>query len=289
MVAFNSDQTKVVGTNHGRGTWYWDQPAFFQIQFWAPYFSPPASNLGLPWSKVADYEARHPRIPPSTVSAFISARDFQHFSVTFHQLWLKAIAPPDRLRNVPADEQNALYRQVLDFLFNVVGPQWSHNETLSYVLPWRFEGQEQSERESIDYFRVPVSAASVRNLYADSKLSRRTVMLPSRHLVMTTMDAIESLPGLSAAVTRRIQHIRGMLGNNGQQYSIVSHLEAKQTAAEQIEQPESLIQTFLLQTEPPQSIATAENASDGDSDVPFPSDVDATSGDDLRNDSDDSE
>ncbi|KAG6998295.1 hypothetical protein FocnCong_v013533 [Fusarium oxysporum f. sp. conglutinans] len=39
QIAFNCDHTKEVGTSHAQGTWYHAKPSFFQIQYWAPYFS----------------------------------------------------------------------------------------------------------------------------------------------------------------------------------------------------------------------------------------------------------
>ncbi|KAL3584723.1 hypothetical protein FPOAC2_14504 [Fusarium poae] len=44
QIAFNCDHTKEVGTSHAQGTWYHAKPSFFQIQYWAPYFSPPRTQ-----------------------------------------------------------------------------------------------------------------------------------------------------------------------------------------------------------------------------------------------------
>lgn len=44
MVTFNSDYGKEVATNHYRDTWYYRKPGFFQIQYRAPYFSPPQDS-----------------------------------------------------------------------------------------------------------------------------------------------------------------------------------------------------------------------------------------------------
>lgn len=54
LVAFHSDQSKEIGTNRSSGTWYEHQPTFFRIQFWAPYFPPPKSNMGCPWGSIDD-------------------------------------------------------------------------------------------------------------------------------------------------------------------------------------------------------------------------------------------
>jgi hypothetical protein len=43
---FNTDRSKEVGTSRGEGTWYDSRPPFFQIQYWAPYFSPPWRQKG---------------------------------------------------------------------------------------------------------------------------------------------------------------------------------------------------------------------------------------------------
>ncbi len=44
LVTFNSSNTKVVGTNHYQGSWYYRKPTFFQVHFRVPHFSPPQDS-----------------------------------------------------------------------------------------------------------------------------------------------------------------------------------------------------------------------------------------------------
>ncbi|KAM6514439.1 hypothetical protein FALCPG4_015576 [Fusarium falciforme] len=249
MVTFNSDPTKEVGTNRGSGTWFKHRASFFQIQYWAPYFSPPKSALNCPWGSVDDYQHRHPDIPPATTSSAINAIEFQHRSNTFNQLWLRVVSHHDQLHDAKTRERNRVCQEAIQCLLDLVGPQWSYQGDLAYVLPWNFSDQKVENNGYKDPFCVPILTTSAR---FSTHPCQPTILLPSRHNVIVLVDAIESLPRLNQKVLRRVQWIREVLHNNDQQYAIRSHLEAKQRAIDVVTQPNSLIRRFLAQTEPPQ-------------------------------------
>ncbi|KAH6949415.1 hypothetical protein BKA56DRAFT_626373 [Ilyonectria sp. MPI-CAGE-AT-0026] len=215
MVTFNSDPTKEVGTNRGSGTWFEHRAAFFQIQYWAPYFSPPKSALNCSWGSVDDYQHRHPDIPPATTSSAINAIEFQHRSNTFNQLWLRVVSHPDQLHDAKTRERNRVCQEAIQCLLDLVGPQWSYQGDLAYVLPWNFSDQKVESGGYKDPFCVPILTTSAR---FSTNPCQPTILLPSRHNVIVLVDAIESLPRLNQKVLRRVQWIREVLHNNDQHH-----------------------------------------------------------------------
>ncbi|TWU70354.1 hypothetical protein ED733_000091 [Metarhizium rileyi] len=92
MVTFNSNQAKEVGTNHTVGTWYHRKPTFFQMQYWAPYFSPPEDNRDL---RVASM--------PSVTPQVLTAARFQDPGRAAHQYCLRIMDRTEDLRKTGKD------------------------------------------------------------------------------------------------------------------------------------------------------------------------------------------
>ncbi|OAQ58076.1 hypothetical protein VFPPC_11390 [Pochonia chlamydosporia 170] len=182
MVTFNCNQAKEVGTSRTPRTWYHGKPSFFQMQYWAPYFSPPEDN-----------------------------RDLRVES----------------------------------------GPNWGNEDQLDYIVPWQLG--------TADAFRVPLPPAVVAKAGSDSLLSTPTILLPTRDAVVSLLRKIRSCPGLTEGVKKRLKWARRRLDNDGHQYAIPSHLEAKAEAAELTTQSPSLLRQFLAQTEPPERQIFAED------------------------------
>jgi len=70
--------------------------------------------------------------------------------------------------------------------------------------------------------------------------------------VIGMFRAIRSFRGLTTGLQQRLKWARRRLDNNGEQYDIRSHLEAKGEAAQLTSQSPSLLRQFLLQTEAPE-------------------------------------
>lgn len=248
MVTFNSDQTKEVATDRRPGTWH-QRATFFRIQYWAPYFSPPKCASLSSWSSVDDYQHRNPGLPPATISRAINAMEFQNRSNTFTQIWMRLISQHDQLREAKPRERNRICKQAMECLVDLIGPQWSYKGDLAFVLPWKFSESTVGGGQREDPFRLPILTTSAR---FSTKPGQPTILLPSRHNVMALVGAIESLPRLNQTVLQRATWIREVLHNNGQQYELRSHLEAKQREMDIVTLPHSLLRQFLAQTEPPQ-------------------------------------
>jgi hypothetical protein len=249
LVTFNSDRTKEIGTNCSSGTWYTDQPSFFRIQFWAPYFSPPKSNMGCSWASIDDYQCRNPLISPVTASLTLSDEQFQSRADHFQQLWSRFVLNKEDPHQMRPKSRNRRCQEALKCLVDLTGPRWAQGgDDLAYALPWRFYPPRMGD-EYEDPFRIPISSTSVRFAY---KPCRPTIVLPSRHNAVMLMDAIQSLPQLSRRTIQRLRRTQALLITGSEQYDIRSHFEAKERAIEKVTRLDPLLKQFLTQTEPPQ-------------------------------------
>jgi hypothetical protein len=248
MVTFNSDPTKDVAIDRRPGAGY-QRATFFRIQFWAPYFSPPEYTALAPWGSVDDHQHRHPCIPPTAMSRAINVTEFQSHSNSFMQLWRRLISHHNQLREAEIRERNQICKQAMECLVDLVGPQWSHENNLAFIMPWKFCNSTAGDGQREDPFRLPILAKPTR---FSTRPNQPTILLPSRHNVMALVNAIESLPQLDQTILRRAKWIREVLNNNGQQYDMRSHFEAKQREMDDVALPNSILRQFLARTEPPQ-------------------------------------
>ncbi|KAI8648650.1 hypothetical protein NCS57_01476700 [Fusarium keratoplasticum] len=249
LVTFNSDRTKEIGTNCSSGTWYEDQPSFFRIQFWAPYFSPPKSNMGCSWASIDDYQCRNPLVSPGTLSLTLNDEEFQCRADHLRQLWSQFVLQKDSLQQMKPMTRSRRCGDALQCLMDLTGPRWPQSgDDMAYALPWKFYPS-KTGLEFEDPFRVPISSTSVR--FA-SRPCRPMIVLPSRQNVIVLTDAIQSLLQLSRRTIQRIQRVQALLVTSIEQYDIRSHLEAKRRAIEAVTRLNPLLKQFLTQTEPPQ-------------------------------------
>ncbi|KAK9443843.1 hypothetical protein VB005_02367 [Metarhizium brunneum] len=113
MVTFNSNQAMEVGTNHTVGTWYHRKPTFFQMQYWAPYFSPPEDNRDL---RVASM--------PSVTPEVLTAARFQDLGRAAHQYCLRIMDRTEDLMKTGKDTVNSRCRRALRQMTLLAGPTW---------------------------------------------------------------------------------------------------------------------------------------------------------------------
>ncbi|KAH6985462.1 hypothetical protein EDB80DRAFT_822164 [Ilyonectria destructans] len=244
MIAFNSDQWKEVGTNHTRDTWYHGKPAFFQIQYLAPYFSPPQDNCHIRLGSVSSGHRLSEELSPDTTPRVLTAQRFQHLESVVQQDWLRIMGETVELRSGSQDAINRHCRRALRHMTLLAGPNWVSGERLEYIVPWKLG--------ATDSFRVPIPSAHVLTEGSDTLLSHPTIILPTRRNVMRLFDTIRSFSGLSQEIIQRLRWEKRQLHNNGNQYDLRSHLEAKKEAAELTRDSPSLLRLFLSQTEPPE-------------------------------------
>ncbi|KAK2468832.1 hypothetical protein H9L39_19594 [Fusarium oxysporum f. sp. albedinis] len=250
LVTFNSDLSKDLTTDRRLGTWY-QQAAFFRIQYWAPYFSPPDCVDFSSWVSVANHQIQNPYTPSPEICSALNAIEYQDRSNIFTQLWAQLVVRNNLLHRTKAKEKNRICEQAMDCLIDLVGPRWSYRGKIALVLPWRFSDSIIGAERHRDYLRLPILTTSSR---LPSIPSRPTIILPSRHNVMALIEAIESFPRINQEILRRAKWIREMLHNEGKQYAMCSHLEAKQKEMDAVSRPHSLLRKFLAETTPPQSI-----------------------------------
>ncbi|KAH7464116.1 hypothetical protein FOMA001_g17989 [Fusarium oxysporum f. sp. matthiolae] len=248
MVTFNSDGTKDVAVDRRPGIEH-QRPTFFRIQFWAPYFSPPECTAPKSRAPTDCYRHQNPCTPLTAISKSIDAMDFQRHSASLMQLWTRLISHNDQLCQARLKERNRICKELIDCLMALVGPKWSNEDNWVHAEPWRFYGSSMGDGQRGDPFRLPISAISTRTPISPNQ---PTILLPSRHNVMALINAIETVPGLDQTILQQAIWIREMLHNDGQQYDIRSHFEARQREMDDVVQPNSILRQFLARTEPPQ-------------------------------------
>ncbi|KAH7109324.1 hypothetical protein EDB81DRAFT_672260 [Dactylonectria macrodidyma] len=242
MIAFNSDQWKEVGTNHTRDTWYHGKPAFFQIQYWAPYFSTPQDNCHIRLGSASSGHRLSDELSPDTTPRVLTTKKFQHLENVVRKDWLNVMDHIKGQRSASQNDVNRLCRRTLRHMTLLAGPNWSSDGRLEFIIPW--------ELGLTDVFRVPVPSAIMLREDPDALFNRPTIILPTRHNIMSLFGAIRSFSGLTPEVTRRLRWAKRVLHNDGNQYDLGSYLKAKKEAAELTRQSPSLLRQFLSQAEP---------------------------------------
>ncbi|KAG7405711.1 hypothetical protein Forpi1262_v018437 [Fusarium oxysporum f. sp. raphani] len=261
-VMFNTDRSKEVGTNRGEGTWYHGRPPFFQIQFWAPYFSPPQRQKGIPLSSVYHRREYPDGLSPSTPSTIPTARDFQAINELAWEHWVKIVGNIDSMRSASHSYIRRHCRPALLYVSLLSGPTWGPDGDINFIQPWSVERQCAHEYGEEDVFRIPVMDKHIPKHMLESIVSQPTIFLPTRENVVGLLKIIESLPGHSASFTARLSWTRRRLDNNGDQYDVRSHLGVKQQAVEPSDRSQTLLEQFLRQTEPPEREIMSEDIVD---------------------------
>lgn len=184
MIAFNSDQWKEVGTNHTRDTRYHGKPAFFQIQYLAPYFSPPQDNCHIRLGSVSSSHRLSEELSPDTTPRVLTAQRFQYLESVVQQDWLRIMGETVELRSGSQDTINRHCRRALRHMTLLADPNWVSGERLEYIVLWKLG--------ATDSFRVPIQSAHVLREGSDTLLSHPTIILPTRRNVMRLFDTIRS-------------------------------------------------------------------------------------------------
>uniref|UniRef100_A0A0D2YIU5 Uncharacterized protein n=2 Tax=Fusarium oxysporum (strain Fo5176) TaxID=660025 RepID=A0A0D2YIU5_FUSOF len=261
-VMFNTDRSKEVGTAHGEGTWYHGRPPFFQIQFWAPYFSPPQSQKDIPLASVYQRHQYPDGLSPSAMSTIPTARDFQALDELVWEHWVQIVDNIDSLRSASHSYIRRHCRPALLYVRSLSGPTWGSNGDVKFVQPWSVERKDIDECEEEDVFRIPVVYNHIPKHMSESIINQPTIFLPDRDNVMGLLKNIESLPGHSASFIARLGWAMRELDNDGDQYDVRSRLVAKQQALDPTSQSQTLLEQFLRQTEPPEKKVLSPDAVD---------------------------
>ncbi|PWI64385.1 hypothetical protein PCL_10523 [Purpureocillium lilacinum] len=243
MVTFNSDVGGEVRTNHTRDTWYEDKPRFFQVQYRAPYFSPPQDSYDLRLDDACAGRHMPDGLSGDAAPRVLTAERFQYLERLLRKDWLHVMG--SAIEEAPEEERNRACRQALRHMGLLAGPSRARGERMEHVVPW-YGGKD-------DFFRHPLpSTHRCMQERPDDLLSQPTIVLPSRHNVMKLIARGRFFRGRSAELERRLQWTTRLLNNGGKQYDMVTHLEAKKKAAEVTRQSPSILRQFLSQSEPPQ-------------------------------------
>ncbi|KAG7402408.1 hypothetical protein Forpe1208_v001976 [Fusarium oxysporum f. sp. rapae] len=256
QIAFNSDHTKEVGTSHAQGTWYHAKPPFFQIQYWAPYFSPPRTQEKMSLSSIYRLRTYPEGLSPRSTPLIPSPRSFYDIESAAWPHWVEIMHhshhDPDRL---PFEYRNSIRRHCKRALFYIsylAGPTWGSNKDVNFIAPWSINNASCGSNNESDVFRVPVAETHISKTIFDDTVSQPTILLPTRDTIIGLLDAIKTLTGHSSSITERLSWTRRRLNNQGDQYDLPSHLAARHREVEPSTGNQSLLERFLQQREPPE-------------------------------------
>lgn len=253
QVAFNCDHSKEVGTSHGRTTWHHDKPPFFQIQYWAPYFSPPRVEENTPLSSVYRRREYPEGLSPCSTPIILTSREFGGIERAIWPHWVEIMHGVDGLRSSDRKKIQRHCRRALLYASYIAGPIWGRDDDVNFIQPWSLN-QPSRTGGGIDehIFRVPVAETHISRQILEETVSQPTIILPTRDNIIGLLDTMETLPGHSSTFLARLRWTRRRLNNQGDQYDIRSHLDARQEEIETTAQDQSLLDQFLQQGEPPE-------------------------------------
>ncbi|KAH6972604.1 hypothetical protein EDB80DRAFT_833879 [Ilyonectria destructans] len=242
QIAFNSDHN----------TWHHSKPPFFQIQYWAPYFSPPRGEEDTFLSSVYRRGDYPEGLSPYMTPVIPSPRHFWGLERASWPHWMEIMGDIDRLHSASHDTIQRHCRRALLYVTYLAGPTWGRDGDMNFVQPWSVEKSDGCEYEEEDVFRIPVMETHISRQIFESAVSQPTILLPTRGNLVGLLDAIASLPGHSLGFAARLLWTRRRLNNHNSQYDLRSHLEAKKQEVEPSTQSQTLLGWFLNQAEPPQ-------------------------------------
>lgn len=263
QAAFNCDHSKEVGTSHGHATWYYNKPSFFQIQYWAPYFSPPRGQENTPLSSVYGGRNYSYGLSPSLTPSILSPREFDDYIRAIWPHWVKIMHDADRLRSNSRKRIQRHCQRALLYASYIAGPTWGTDDDVNFIQPWSLDRSSRSSGSTDgDIFRIPVAETHISRQICEEAVSQPTILLPTRENIIGLLDAIDTFPGHPTSFLARLRGMRRCLNNQGNQYDIRSCLDAKQEELEPTAGDRSLIDQFLQQSEPPEwnIIDTASSA-----------------------------
>ncbi|KAG8664668.1 uncharacterized protein FPOAC1_013448 [Fusarium poae] len=239
QIAFNCDHTKEVGTSHAQGTWYHAKPPFFQIQYWAPYFSPPRVQEKTSLSSLYRRRAYPKGLSPRSTPLIPSPRYFHD---------LESIVCPS---NAVAPSY-AIAKRALFYVSFLAGPTWGIDKDVNFIVPWSFNKTSHGSSNECDIFHVPVAETHISKTIVEDTVSQPTILLPTRDTIIGFLDAIETLTGHSSSIAERLSWTKRRLNNQGDQYDLRSHLAARHREVGPSTESQSLLERFLHQREPPE-------------------------------------
>ncbi|EWZ78573.1 hypothetical protein FOWG_17220 [Fusarium oxysporum f. sp. lycopersici MN25] len=252
QIAFNSDHTKEVGTSHAQGTWYHAKPPFFQIQYWAPYFSPPRAQEKTFLSSIYRLRSYPKGLSPCSTPLIPSPRQFHNLESAAWPHWVEIMhhshRDPDRLPN----SIRRHCKRALFYISYLAGPTWGLDKDVNFIVPWSMNNASRGSNDKWDIFHVPVVETHISKTLVKDTVSQPTILLPTRDNIIGLLDTIKTIISHSSGISERLSWTRRRLNNQGDQYDLPSHLAARHREVEPSAGSQSLMERFLRQREPPE-------------------------------------
>jgi len=254
MVAFNSDKTKEVGTRHGEDTWYHDKPVFFQIQYWAPYFSPPKHQqptLGSAFPRPQYQQG----LCSTAVAQTLTSQGVEDLDLELQNEWTELVLLEDAAKS-PAEKKRVVARckRALWCMGRLVGPSWGNDKVVLYTMPWELERFSERIYGGPDHLRIPVPHSHIPAGKQRDVVGLPTIILPTWKNVRELVGVLAAIPYLPEHVKKRRKILKRRAFNRGYEFDLPDFLITRYNATDTMQEVDgvSALREFLSQTEPPQ-------------------------------------
>lgn len=254
LVTFNSDSSKEVGTRRGEHTWQHGKPAFFGIQFWAPYFSPPRTHQ--PTLAQIFPSGEYPRgLDDSTVARVPGVRAMQQLDEALQPEWVEVVILTNKTRS--AREEEAMKVRciaALEYMAYISGPRWVQRKDRFFMRPWAFDSFDGRYYGEADYFYLPIPETHNPNGKDKTIVSQPTIILPTQANFNRLACAIRSISCLPDSTQHRRKVLQQQFSVAANELGLIDTLSAKWNSLEDVPGMEmsGLLRQFLQQTEPPE-------------------------------------
>ncbi|KAH6869143.1 hypothetical protein B0T10DRAFT_594976 [Thelonectria olida] len=166
QIAFNSDNTKEVGTSHACGTWYHAKPTFFQIQYRAPYFSPPRAQEKTSLSSFYHRRTYPKGLSPRSTPSIPSPRRFHDLERAAWPHWAEIMHHlHDDLDHLPPERRNSIRRHcklALLYISYLAGPTWGlDKDDINFIVPWSINKISRGSSNKWGIFYLPVAETHI--------------------------------------------------------------------------------------------------------------------------------
>ncbi|KAH7115723.1 hypothetical protein EDB81DRAFT_611081, partial [Dactylonectria macrodidyma] len=254
MVAFNSDKTKEVGTRHGEDTWHHSKPAFFQIQYWAPYFSPPEHQrptLGSAFPR----PQYHQGLCSTSVAQTLNSQSVEGLDLELQNEWVELVLLRDTAES-SAEKKRVVTRckRALWCMGRLLGPSWGNDSEVAYMIPWELERISERVYGDPDHLRLPVPHSHIPASKQRDVVSLPTIILPTWRNIRDLVAVMATITYLTDKVKKRRKILKQRAFNRGYEFDLPDFLITRCNATDTMPEADgvSALREFLTQTEPPQ-------------------------------------
>lgn len=224
MVTFNSDKTKEMGTRHGEDIWHYSKPAFFHIQYWASYFSPPEHQrptLGSAFSRPHYYQG----LCSTAAAQTLTPQAVEELDLALQNEWAELVLLEDAAES-PAEKKRVVTRckQALWYMGRLFGPSWGNNSEVAYMMPWELERISERVDGNPGYLRLPVLYSHIPAGKQRDVVGLLTIILPTWRNVRELVAVLATISCLPEYVKKQMKILKQRAFNGGHKFDLPDFL-----------------------------------------------------------------